>query len=446
MPDNLSFTRLPVRAAALFIAAPVIIFYSVLFRQFLNLPMSDDYYVLLNFLNQMREAPNVSAKAHYFLLSQYNQYKLFFEHALFWTQLELLGHLDLKILCILGDSFVVWLAILLWKMFLPHAADFPARLTLFIPIPWLLFQLQYAQTLNFAMAALQNLPVLFFSFAAIYLLLQRTRWKFLCALVCLVLAVSSSGNGLLMIPIGILILALNRKGASLFIWTATSAVCIAAYFYSYSTMLWLIPSNSPFPSLAQFWRPHYVICFLGSAGAYPLRAISPLFGTAICIFFAYVTRRGYLRRNPAIGYSVLFVFLTSVGVAAFRSEGGVPCNSSRYTIYSTLLLIFAWFVIVDEWLIDKHRSRRHTAVFISGVLAAVLFSVAMDVWGLRYLVRRNRDLVTGIVMYERNPSAQSSAGPFFPPPNNARAKVFNQQARDILAKSAKLGIYHLPEY
>jgi hypothetical protein len=210
-----SATRLSIGAVLLVIIAPVIIFYSVLFGQLLSLPLGDDYYALLNFVNDIRAAADLHAKAQYFLISQYNEYKLFFEHAVFWAQLELLGHLDLKVLCIAGNSFVLWLAILLWKMFLPHVADFRARLTLFMPIPWLLFQLQYAQTLNFAMAGLQNLPVLLFSFATIHCLLQETRLGFLYAQAFLVLAVSSSGNGLLMIPIGVLILAFNRNRACL---------------------------------------------------------------------------------------------------------------------------------------------------------------------------------------------------------------------------------------
>jgi hypothetical protein len=211
-------------------------------------------------------------------------------------------------------------------------------------------------------------------------------------------------------------------------------------------MSWLIPSNSFVSSPTQFWRPRYVICFLGSVGAYPIKSGGLVLGIVICVFYGYVTWRGYFRRNPYIGYSVLFLFLTSVGVAAFRSELGVACSSSRYTIYSTLLLIFAWFVTVDEWLIHKHSSPGHRAIFLSAVVAAVLFSVSMDVWGLRYLVSRNRDLVTGIVLYERNPSPQANAGPCFPLPNTGQAKLFNRQARDILAQSAKLGIYRLPVY
>jgi hypothetical protein len=249
-----------------------------------------------------------------------------------------------------------------------------------------------------------------------------------------------------MIPIGVLIIAFSRKHARQVVWVATSAVCITAYSYGYSAMLWLIPSNSFLRSPAQFWHPRYVICFLGSAGAYPIRSGSFVLGIAICAFYGYMALRGYFRRNPSIGYSVLFLLLTSVGVAAFRSELGVPCSSSRYTIYSTLLLIFAWFVIVDEWLIHKHRSPRPRAIFLIAVVAAVVFSVSMDVWGLRYLVSRNRDVVTGIAMYERNPSPQSNAGPCFPPPNTTQAKAFNRQARDILAQSAKLGIYRLPAY
>ena len=39
-------------------------------------------------------------------------------------------------------------AILLWKMFLANTKNLAARLAFFIPVSWLLFQLQYVETLG----------------------------------------------------------------------------------------------------------------------------------------------------------------------------------------------------------------------------------------------------------------------------------------------------------
>jgi hypothetical protein len=143
-----------------------------------------------------------------------------------------------------------------------------------------------------------------------------------------------------------------------------------------------------------------------------------------------------------VGYSVIFLLLTSVGVAGIRSNFGTMHSlASRYTIYSALLLIFAWFAVVEEWLMHEPESPRYKQIFLSAAVFAVLFSVAMDVWGLRFLTRRNRDLVIGMNLYEQNQNLQPAPGPIFPPPKTKEEQDFNRQARDILTRAAKLGIY-----
>jgi hypothetical protein len=434
-------------AAAGFILLPPIIFYSILFRHVVNVPIADDYYALFDFLNNLTESPNPFAKLHYLLSAQHNEYKLFFEHVLFWAQLQFSGLINLKLLCMLGDSFAVWLCAVLWKMFSPHHSRVAIRVSCFAPVSWLIFQLQYAQTLNFAMGALQNLSVLVFSFSAIYLLLRSSRWAFCGSLLSMVLAVSSSGNGLLIIPIGGVLLASYRRYASLSIWAAISAACLAAYFYGYDPRLWLTPFHSAVPPISRFWQPYYVLCFLGSAAAYPLKPLSPVLGVAIVLFFIHMARRGYFRRHPEVGYSLCFIFMTAVAVAGFRSHYGLNSSiSSRYTIYSTLLLIFAWFAIVDEYLINKPGLSWRIPVAVGAAAGAAVFSIAMDIWGLRYLERRNKDLVIGMSLYEHNFAQQSSAGPIFPPPKSKEEQQFNMRVRDVLRRSVRLGIYRLPGY
>jgi hypothetical protein len=168
--------RPKVLIAAVFVALPPILFYAILFHKAMNVPLEDDYEALLDFLNQMAELRSVSAKASYFLAVQFNEYKLFFGHGLVWLQFALFGRIDIRLLCALGNGFVLLLAILLWKMFLPNREDFAYRMAFFVPVSWLLFQLQYVETLNWAMPSLANLPVLVFSLGAIFWC-ERLVWR-----------------------------------------------------------------------------------------------------------------------------------------------------------------------------------------------------------------------------------------------------------------------------
>ena len=127
------------------IALPIAIVYFILLTHIVNIPMADDYDALLNFSIHLRNAPKLSDKLHYFLSSQHGEYKLFLVHALLWLELHLLGHIDLKLLSVIGNSFILLLGILLWQMLLPRHQGLATRMAFFVPVSWLLFQLQYAQ-------------------------------------------------------------------------------------------------------------------------------------------------------------------------------------------------------------------------------------------------------------------------------------------------------------
>jgi hypothetical protein len=442
--------------AAIFVALPAVVFYAILFRQALDIPMVDDYDALLGFLNQMAGLRGVSSKTSYFLAAQHNEYKLFFEHGIVWLEFAIFGHIHLRFLCALGNGFVLLLAILLWKMFLPNHKDFATRLAFFVPVSWLLFQLQYIGTLNWAMTSLQGLSVLFFSLGAIYLLVRGTRWAFCGALTFLVLAIASSGNGFLVVPVGILVLVLGRRHASLVTWIFVSAGCVAAYSYHYNIMSSRSPIHHSVLSAFMGLQPLFVITFIGNAPAFPVNQIifgfevilCFLLGIVLCVFFFYLVRTGYFRKNPLVSYCILFLLLTAVGVAGIRSDFGVEQSlQSRYGIYSALLLIFAWFAIVEEFLQNKTVSIRYNGILLAAIISTVLFSLGMDVAGWRYAVERNHDLVLGMSEYEHPVTPESTAGPILSRPDQgARWDVVDQQARAILIQSIKLGIYRPPIY
>lgn len=436
-------------AAAIFVALPPMFFFAFLFRNALDIPYLDDYDAVLSFVNRFVQIQTISDRASYFLAMQHGEFKLLFLHGLACLQFYLRGHIDFRVLSILGDGFILMLAILLWKMFLPDSTYRATRLAFFIPVSWLIFQLQYCEALNFATPGLQHIAVLPFSLGAIYLLVRDSRWSFVLAVVFLIAAVSSDGNGLLVIPVGALILILGRQFARTAIWAMVSSGCIAAYAYRYDTMKSATdPHHSIVSALLRF-RPDFVVAFIGGAAGFPFqfRAGSLVLGFLLCACFVYMAWRGYMRRNPAASYCVLFLLLTAVGVAGLRSDFGAANLPSRYMMYSALFLAFAWFAIAEEFSQYSRAPFLSNGIYLGAVALAILFSLSMDLIGGFYIEQRNQDIVKGMTAFE-HPTAADPA----PSPASARVllntaadtQAFHLRARAVLIESMKLGVYRPP--
>jgi hypothetical protein len=438
-------------AAVVLVVLPAVIFYAILFRWMINLPVQDDYEMILEFLNQMRGLKGVSAKASYFFAAQFNEYKVFLAHGIVWLQYAALGHVDFRLLCAIGNGFVVLLAILLWKMFLPEYKDTAERLMLFVPVSWLVFQLHYVETLNWAGPGLQNIPVVPFSLAAIYFLVRTTPRAYGWALACLVLAIASSGNALFVVPVGVLILLRRHLYARLTGWLTVSAGCIAVYFYRYNFMSSQSPTHHSIFATLLHASPLFLFTFLGGAVA-PLFyrqgivLICALAGLTLCVFFFAMIQRGYFRRNPAVGYCVLFVLLTAAGVTGIRSEFGVEESlSSRYGMYPMLLVIFAWFALAEEFLlrISVHARKR---VLTGLIVVVMLFSLTMDHFGWRGLRAREGMTLDGMKAFEHSVSSRIPVSPVpVRPHQEARIDELDRDALVALQESMRLGIYQPPQ-
>jgi hypothetical protein len=434
------------------IALPVALFYGALFSHLVDLPFYDDYNAVLLFLNQMAQAKSGAARFWLWLAAQHNEYKIFFTHGLAWAQIALLGHVNFIQLCILGDCAVLVLALILWSMFLPDQKDLTKRLAYFVPVAWLLFQLGYWETLTWAMASLQNLWVIVFSFGMIRCLLLASRRAYAGALVLYVLAIAASGNGFLLLPVGLGILMLRRQLARTGGLLAVSAVCIAAYAYHYNVMSSQAPSRGSVFSTLFHLRPDYAITFLGNgaavAGSSPISVvICTGLGVVLLLFFVWLAWRGYWRRNPLVFCCVLFILMTSVGVAGLRSDYGLMQSiTPRYAIYGTLLIILAWTAIAEEFLQFRDEPFLQNNPFLLMALASILLSLWLDGIGYRELVGRENTVEKWMAAFE-HPGSPGSAEAPMPPlrEKNAFTAAWRAQARKILNESIRLGVYEPPE-
>jgi hypothetical protein len=415
-----SRNRLVSISGIVLIVAPVIAFYAILFRNVLNVPFLDDYPAILGLANHAAGLSRWN-QLGYLFTEQHNEYKLVFEHAIVWTEFLILKRVDFRILCVIGDLFVVLIGIALWKMFLP-SRDFASRAMLFVPVAWLLFELQYVETLNWAMTSLQYLPVIAFSLLVIYFL---DRDSLGLAIFFLVAAVASSGNGLFVIPIGVLML--RRRSA----WLVASAACIAIYFFHYNTASSQSPIHKSILGAAIHFNPIFPLSFIGNAAAFPLYGkdlglsllLCPLIGLSLCVFFAFNRSR-----NRALHFCTLFLLLTAIGVGCMRSELGLrQALASRYGIHSALLLICAWLFVAEHQFREAEiRTIVCSRIWQTAVFSSMVFCVLMDVGGYHYLTARNNELKSGMDAYD--PSKTGSAD-------------FQDKATAILQESQRRGIY-----
>lgn len=428
--------------AALLVAAPAILFYVLLVRASFNLPVMDDYHALLAVVNHLRITQGVESRFFYLLGAQHNEYKLWFGGGIAWLQYLALGHLDFRWLSLFGASFILPLALVLWTMFLPTCADLPKRLLLFVPASCLLFQLSYAETLNWAMASLQNLPVLFFALLAIVLLVRSTRGAFWWSLVCLTLAAASSGNGLLLIPVGLVACAARRQYARLLCWLAASCVICAGYAYHFNILSSQTEAHRSIFITLRHFSLVYTLAMLGSEGP---RFGYVLLGLLLCAFNIYLLRSAYFNRHPAVGYCVLFLFLTALGVAGIRSEFGLAqAITSRYQIYSSLLLIFAWFRIADAFVSPRHPTLNDSLISAT-ILLTLLFALRRDTSGYQLLTRREHYAFTGMAVYQQSRRDSTTGGPvFWMPEQGSVLAEMNPGAREALTEAKQLDTYTPP--
>jgi hypothetical protein len=424
------------------ILLPIVSFYTILARRVINLPFLDDYNGVLEFLEHFSRLPNTLAKVGYVVLAQHNEYKTVFANFIIALQYELSGHTNFVLLSWIGNIFVLALFFLMWRHFLVQEQNTSRRLLLFAPVAYLLFQLQYAETLNWSSPGLQNSPVLIFAFAAIAALSRNCRRSFLLGCLLLVFSIASSGNGFALLPVGIAMLIQQRAWRRLVLWILTAGICAAVYFYHYNFHSSQQDPNRSVLHAAHYLNPVFTLSFMGSALNFHVpivHNISILCGTLIFILILLMAKRRFDKVNPAFFYFSLFLVLTAIGVSGIRSKLGFDASlAGRYKIYSDLLLISCYVFIMESYLASRGLQR---SFFQAALVASILFWAIFDFHGDKYLIKRDNDLAAGVTLYKTSKHQQ---GPVLFGSDERLTRSVNSWARPILETSESSGLYRLP--
>ncbi|MGA8089410.1 MAG: hypothetical protein WCA10_19210 [Terracidiphilus sp.] len=432
------------------IVLPVFLFYFNLFRTALDLPILDDYEAILGFMNRWATSPSITDRLIWFLTSQHVEVKLFLLHAIVLVQYAVLGHVNFRFLSLFSEGLLLGLAYLLWKMFVPKSPDTLLRLTLFLPVTFLLFQLQYSLELSVVTQGMAHIAGLLFSLAALYELNRDNRRSFVAALAFLLLAVASFGNGFMVVPIGMLILARKRRYKELGLFLAISLACVAIYAYRFD---FHVPEGGVV-SVPQFnWLTIpkdclYVVYFLGSAGG--LNSHFPpgglILGILLVATFVWMLATGQMSKNFLPFDCAMFLLLSAATAASRRAAFGVTQSlDPRYSLYSITFVILLWILLVERFL-PRLRHPWNSGLFLAVMVCSVLFCLCWNMIGVASIRQRNDSVVAAITRFQHpdpNAPERYPVPPYrYPGPNGEADGVkLRERMLSNLNLSAKLGVY-----
>jgi hypothetical protein len=384
------------------ILAPAVLAFLILYGQRLPFPYQDDYKALLAFVTQYVHASGLTARSLQIAVFEYNNYRLIFEHSVVAAQVELTHRVNFALLTALGDCFLLGIFVLLWCSF----GRKPTRNNLlhFFPVSLLFFSLSYWETLNWAEASLQNVPVIFFALAALYFLSPQSSaivryGRFFLACIAALLSCCSSPNGFMLAPVGLLMLISLSRYRRAVLWCLIFVLPLSAYLCH--------PTKHAERYHFHLRQVFYFFAFLG--GAFPLRFIAFTVGVTVLAVVVWAVRSGFVRKNPVLAFLSLWIVFTAGPVAAIRES-----VSSRYSMYSLLMLICCYVFLLDRFEAAPLGFEQRPLVravqqyfFEIVVICSLCFYIQMSFRAYRELHKRREMVIAGLKFYLENPQANS---------------------------------------
>lgn len=294
-------------ATVLLTAGPVLAFGWLWAHYAVDVPKWDDH-ALREFLTNLSKEPTLSGKVYY-LFRQHNEHRIVYDRIVAYLADKLTGRLNYVHLMAVGNLSLVGL-LMLFGAVLRRAGQ---SLWYAAPVAFLLFNLSQWENLYWGMAALQNFSVVLFVLWAIYRLTYADDLS--GALALATLATLTSGNGILVWPVGFALLAYQRFGQTaqtgtyrrssnpLWWWSLTAVVVVGLYFVGYEKPAGNPPLRGSVTDLLRGW-----LAFLGAAAevlpvGLPFTNCVALGGLLVGFVVVYGLR--LLRNRPAAASNAL---------------------------------------------------------------------------------------------------------------------------------------------
>ncbi len=324
---------------------PVVVHFWVLSRFGISIPKWDDH-ALRNFLVSFNQANSWIEKLR-LLFAQHNEHRIVYDRLITLLFYQISGEINFVWLMAWGSLSLVGILVLFYQLI--RRAGLP--LSVFLPLPFLLLTLQHHENTLWGMAALQNFSVVFFGLLTFFYLAENIKRSFGWACFWAMAALCTSGNGVLVWAVGLVLLGLQKRWLYAAGWALLAVIALGLYFFDYQR-----PPGNPIVTVAgvgQYARG--LLGFLGAVGDWNPNSVTrfvipTLIGTGLlCLAILWGWKA--FRKTPWLrggaepfDYFLLgvvgFVLATALVVTRGRiGFGEWVLLTSRVKIYSVVLLL-----------------------------------------------------------------------------------------------------------
>lgn len=335
-------------------AALIIFYFSFLWKDAYNMPVTDDYHVLF-FLQQYIQATSFSQKWQ-LLGERINECRLPLPRLYFLVIYKLFGALNFKWLILINGCLLLLFCRLLFSLF-----QHPQKDLLQLAFLFLLLQFQSADASFWASSGICHYGVSLLALLSIKSLLSASKYAFITSSFFALLAVFTFGNGFFLFPVCCLLLLYKKQVGKAIIFALLMAPIYIIYFYTWTNYS---PRRYYDPVAALI----YPFGFLGSSMQFFYTLHLPVLAGLCCVaVFCYSTYKKYYQKNTVVWAFLLFLITTAILTTPFRLQ--LTPLQSRYGLYSTTAIVLSIMIVAG--MMEKQSSRVMSR-FLHLVLASAI--------------------------------------------------------------------------
>lgn len=336
----------------------ILIFGYNLFYYALNIPSFDDYDATLKFIRAFYFEEGSFLQKLKLLFSFHNDHCILISRVAAAGYYSLFEEVNFARLVVFQNLFFLGFFAIVLTIMRSQKLLSPFSVVLVIIF---LFNLSLWQVTFNYWGGIQTYTVFFFSFLSLFLLSKSDKPQdifFIFAVMAVIFAVFSFGNGVLSLFLGGFLLWVRKKYIALAVWSFISFGLVAFIF-----MARMKTYSAPIEPFNLNWMARLLFTFLGSSLfvnplADSLRYANILLcmtaGAGVLAFWIWLFFKGYPLKNPLLYALFSLPVLTGILIAISRfttkAAGGI---SPRYMFFTATIPILIILILIDLKILGK---------------------------------------------------------------------------------------------
>jgi len=340
---------------------PIILYYSVISENALNLPYLDDWDAILKFLVNFTNGSFTNKLS--LLFSQQNEHRILSSRILYVFYKSIFGTINFKYLIYIGNAQLIVILSVLTYFLRKHVVPYFGLPILVLS--FCLFDLSNYENADWAMASAQNYGVIMFFILSIFFYSLNKRCSIYLAVFFQFICAFSSGNGIMAGLAIILFTLLNKEKTKILVSIVSFVIFSALYFFHYHS----VPNQTMGKSALTMLE-----YFLGLSGAHFGRDYRNVIAIILylsipCLFI--VNKRFAIKKDMLPFIPILLFVVASISTTSILRSGGKlsieqGSYTIRYLIYPHLLagILFCLLAI-------RVASSKYKLIFV--LIAAIFY-------------------------------------------------------------------------